>query len=118
MNKDLVIAKQAELIELYQSFTKWVLRYSKEIIESPTGRDKLFEIDAREFELKSLIQLQSESEEEMYPASFIEWLKDECETQLDLSTGKYVFVNEDARETTLIMTTEEAFDYWKSNTPK
>jgi len=43
---------------------------------------------------------------------FIDFLKDECETTLDLSTGKYVFINESAKKLSFTMTTEEIFDYW------
>jgi hypothetical protein len=34
-----------KLIRAYQSFTKWVLRYDKDIAESQRGKDHLSDID-------------------------------------------------------------------------
>jgi len=45
----------------------------------------------------------------MYPASFVEWLKDECDVRFDSSNGQYAWqlVHD-------YYTTDEVFEYWKS----
>lgn len=45
--------KERELIEKYQFFVKWVLRYTKDIIESQRGRELLFEIDKVEADIRA-----------------------------------------------------------------
>ena len=67
MPSDLILKNQ--LIEKYQSFTKFVLRYTKDIIESQRCRELLNEIDDIEAQIRT-------QESQLKPADPVQRLKD------------------------------------------
>ena len=106
-----IIEKLKDIKESFSNLSNRYYMWSSMAIIYKQDLDPLIAILESEI---SALEQQIKEGEVSYPANFVEWLKDECETELDLSTGKYVFVNEDAKEISFIMTTEEAFDYWQS----
>ena len=113
MNKDKIIAKQAKLIKK----TNRLLEYLNDSIMNGEDADYEEVMDHKLSKIKQLeselAQLQSEPEEDMYPASFVEWVIDP--DNVFYEDGVYYVCDATMEKG---CTLKKAFDYWKSNKPK